>query len=152
MSVWRRINAFLALLDLAIRGLGEVLLLYNLAPWRRQLIRDNQLVIRISVCVILFGPALCSQSETKKQVKTKCETQTCTSVDAFHRQAPLAMWAIEPGVCQYTIDRRGGLRLLKVRFALVWVCPNYSHVNSSGHQGRGANGGSRGMRIASIAG
>src|SRR5712692_4165919 len=85
MSVWRHIIAFLDLLDWDISGLGEVLLLYNLAPWRRQLIRDNQLAIRISVCVILFGPALCSLSETKNQVKTKCETQSCTSVDAFHR-------------------------------------------------------------------
>ena len=78
--VWLWIVALLALWELAIICLGHVLLLYDFAPWRRLLIRDNQLTVRTLVNVIILGLALCNHSETKKKGETKCEVQSHTSV------------------------------------------------------------------------
>jgi hypothetical protein len=63
----------------AISYLGQVLLSYDFAPWRRLLIRDNQLSIGIVVSVTFLGLALCSHSETKKEGETKCKIQSRTS-------------------------------------------------------------------------
>jgi hypothetical protein len=58
--------------------IGQVLLSYDFARWRRLLIRDNQLSIGIVVNVIFLGLALCNHSETKKKGETKCKIQSRT--------------------------------------------------------------------------
>jgi len=78
--VWLWIVALLALWELAIICLGHVLLLYDFAPWRRLLVRDNQLTVGIVVNVIFLGLALCNHSETEKKGETKCKIQSCPSV------------------------------------------------------------------------
>ena len=55
-----------------------VSLFYDFAPWRRLLIRENQLTVGILVTVIFLGVALCNHSETKK-VETKCMIQNGNS-------------------------------------------------------------------------
>jgi hypothetical protein len=44
---------------------------YDFAPWRRLLIRDNQLALGAFVKVIVLGLALCNDSEPKKKGETK---------------------------------------------------------------------------------
>jgi len=63
---------------LGLCELGQVSLFYDFAPWRRLLIRDNQLTVGILVTVIFLGVALCNHSETKK-VETKCMIQNRNS-------------------------------------------------------------------------
>jgi hypothetical protein len=70
MDVWRRFAGFLGLRDFPISHPWQ--LLYDFAPWRRLLIRDNQLTIGTLVNVIILGLILCNHSETKK----KSEKQT----------------------------------------------------------------------------
>jgi hypothetical protein len=77
--VWLWIVALLALWELAIICLGHVLLLYDFAPWRRLLVRDNQLTVGILVNVLFLGLAFCNHSETKKKGETKCKIQSHTS-------------------------------------------------------------------------
>src|SRR5262249_34819328 len=75
---------FLGPLNLAIRSLGQALLLYNRAPRRGLIVRDNQLSGRTSVNVILFGPALCRHPQAKKQKQTKCEIYGYAWVRSSH--------------------------------------------------------------------
>ena len=54
-------------------------LLDDFAPWRRLLIRDNQLTVGSLVNVIILGLAICNHSETKKKGETKWKIQSCAS-------------------------------------------------------------------------
>jgi hypothetical protein len=54
----------------------QVLLFYDFAPWRRRLIRDNQLAVGILVNVMFLGLTLCHHSQTKKKGETKCKIQS----------------------------------------------------------------------------
>src|SRR4030095_15972223 len=78
--VWLWSVALLALWELAIICLGHVLLLYDFAPWRRLLIRDNQLALGAFVKVVIRCLALRKRGESQKE-----GNQSCTSVDAFHK-------------------------------------------------------------------
>ncbi len=78
MYVWLRLAGFLGLWNFPISDSRQ--LFYDFAPWRRLLIRDNQLTIGTLVNVIILGPALCDHSETKKKGETKCKVQSCPSV------------------------------------------------------------------------
>jgi hypothetical protein len=51
-------------------------LVYDFAPWRRLLIRDDQLIIGTLVNVIFLGLALCNHGETNKKGETKCKIQS----------------------------------------------------------------------------
>src|SRR6266550_252876 len=79
LSVWLLIIAFLASWDFVIRYPRQVLLFYDFAPWRRLLIRDNQLTVGVLVNVMFLGLALCNHSQTKKKGETKCKIQSWTS-------------------------------------------------------------------------
>ena len=47
-----------------------------LLPWRRLLIRDNQLTLGAFVKVVILGLGLCNYGETKKKGETRCKIQS----------------------------------------------------------------------------
>ena len=74
-------------------------LLYDFAPWRWLLIRDNQLTVGTFVNVVILGLALCNHSETKKKGETKCKIQSCISPRVsdplvYSSMVPLAIAAV----------------------------------------------------------
>jgi hypothetical protein len=75
VSIWLRFTGFLGLWVL-----GQVELLYDLAPRRWLLVRDNQRTVGSLVDVIVPGLGLGNYGDTKKK-----GNQSCTSVEAFHK-------------------------------------------------------------------
>src|SRR4029077_7748101 len=75
----RRLTRFLrlGLRDFPISHTQQ--LLYDFAPWRRLLIRDNQRTVRSLVNVIVLGLPLRNDSEPKKKGETRCKIQSRTS-------------------------------------------------------------------------
>jgi hypothetical protein len=54
------------------------LLLYDFAPWRGLLVRDNKLAVGRLINVVILGLALCNHGETKKRAKQNARFKIVT--------------------------------------------------------------------------
>src|SRR5262245_37612650 len=74
---WRRLSGFLGLRSFPISRAGNSL--YDFGPWRRLLVRDNQLTFGGLIDIVVFGVALSEGGETKKKGETNGKLQSRTS-------------------------------------------------------------------------